>query len=241
MYSIALCDDETAELIKTEQLLNRYEKNCCGTDFQIERFGNADELLYMIRNKNYMPDLIVMDIYMPEKMGIDAAKELRGMGNRNRVIFLTASKDYALEAFGVEAAQYLVKPVSEKELFPVLDRILEEIETEKKKYILLRIDGKIQRVALNDIAYCEAQRKTQCLHLVDGRQHLLHRTITEIYEMLSRYPEFVRVGGAYIVNLGHVDSLNCQELQMDNEKKIFLPRGSYQSLREKYFGYYCEE
>lgn len=66
-------------------------------------------------------------------------------------------------------------------------------------------------------------------------------TMSEIYEMLSRYPEFVRVGIAYIVNLEHVDNLNAREVQMDNGKKIYLPRGSYQPLRERYFGYYCGE
>ena len=109
MYSIALCDDETAELIKTEQMLNQYEKSRSGTEFQIERFENADELLYTVREKNYMPDLMILDIYMPDKMGIEAARELRGMGNRSRIIFLTTSKEHALEAFGVEAAQYLVQ------------------------------------------------------------------------------------------------------------------------------------
>ena len=59
--------------------------------------------------------------------------------------------------------------------------------------------------------------------------------------MLSGYWEFVRVGGAYIVNLGHMESLNSQELEMDNGKKIYLPRGSYQALREQYFAYYCGE
>lgn len=241
MYSIALCDDETAELIKTEQMLNQYEKSRSGTEFQIERFENADELLYTVREKNYMPDLMILDIYMPDKMGIEAARELRGMGNRSKIIFLTTSKEHALEAFGVEAAQYLVKPVSEKVLFSVLDKIWEDLETDRKKYLLFRIDGKIQRIALNDIVYCEAQRKTQCLHLSDGSWHLLRRTMTEIYEMLSGYWEFVRVGGAYIVNLGHMESLNSQELEMDNGKKIYLPRGSYQALREQYFAYYCGE
>lgn len=64
--------------------------------------------------------------------------------------------------------------------------------------------------------------------------------MTELYDMLSLYSEFIRVGIAYIVNLEHVESLSRQELQMDNGKTIYPPRGSYQSLREKYFTYYCD-
>lgn len=94
---------------------------------------------------------------------------------------------------------------------------------------------------MNDVMYCEAQGKIQRLHLADHTQCILRMTMAEIYDMLSRYPEFARVGIAYIVNLGHVDNLNAKEIQMDNGKKIYLPRGSYQPLRERYFEYYCGE
>ena len=241
MYLIALCDDEAAELDKTEWMLKSYGKSHTRAEFSIERFGSADELLEKVRDKKYMPDIILMDIYMPVKLGIDAAYELRSMGSNGRIVFLTTSREHALDAFGVEASQYLVKTVSEKTLFPVLDRILGDMDEARRKYLLLRIDGKIQRVAVNEIVYCEAEGKTQYLYLSNGEQYGLRRTMAEIYEMLACYREFSRVGVAYIVNLEHVDSLNSQEVQMDNGKKIYLPRGSYQPLRERYFGYYCEE
>lgn len=241
MYQIALCDDETAELDKTVQMLKCYGTIHSATEFAIECFACADELIDRIKAGKYDPDLIMMDIYMPEKLGIEAARELREMGNSSRILFLTMSREHALDAFGVEAIQYLVKPVSEQRLFPVLDKILGEMKDTRKKYLLLRIDGRIQRVPVSNIVYCEAQGKTQYLYMSDGTQYGLRRTMAEVYRMFSGYREFSRVGVAYIVNLEHVDSLNAQELQMDNGKRIYLPRGSYQPLREKYFGYYCEE
>ena len=241
MYLIALCDDETAELNKTEQIISDYEKKHPGIDFLIERFENANELLYKVKEKNYAPDFIFMDIYMPDKMGTDVVRELRSMGSESKVIFLTTSKEHALEAYGMDAVQYLVKPIFEETLFSVLDRFSSGMEEKRTRYLLFKIEGKIQRVAVNDMIYCEAQGKIQRLHLTDRTQCVLRMTMTEIYEMLSRYPEFVRVGIAYIVNLEHVDNLNAREVQMDDGKKIYLPRGSYQPLRERYFGYYCGE
>ncbi|MCI8669078.1 MAG: response regulator transcription factor [Lachnospiraceae bacterium] len=241
MYQIALCDDETEELNKTEQMLNGYEKKYPEMKFIIRRFESADELLDTVSEKNYMPDLVLMDIYMPGKIGIEAARELQEMGNRGRIIFLTTSKEHALAAFGVKASQYLVKPISKEVLFSVLDSLLEKIEEERRKYLLLRIEGRIQRIAINDIEYCEAQGKTQFLHLTDGRKCLLRITMGEIYEKLSRYQEFVRVGIAYVVNLGHIDSLNAQDICFSTGKKIYLPRGAYKILKEQYFRYYCEE
>lgn len=241
MYQVALCDDEIVELDKTERMLKDYEERHSETEFAIRRFESADELLDQVREKNYIPDLILMDIYMPEKLGIDAARELRDMGSKGRIIFLTTSREHALDAFGVEASQYLVKPITENMLFSVLDKLLGDMKKARRKYLLLRIDGRIQRVVVSDIVYCEAQGKTQYLYLSDGTQYGLRRTMGEIYEMLACYREFSRVGVAYIINLEHVVSLNAQEVEMDNGKKIYLPRGSYQPLRERYFSYYCEE
>ncbi len=241
MYLIALCDDDVAELDKTEQLLGEYERRYTEADFKVERFECAEGLLGMVRQKGYQPDLIIMDIYMPDKMGIEAAQELRDMGNMCRILFLTSSREHALDAFSVGAVQYLVKPVSQAKLFPVLERFFEEAEEARRKYLLLRIDGRIQRVAVSDIVFCEAQGKMQCLYFPDGRQRVVRITMAEICGMLLQYPEFIRVGISYVINMEHIENFSRQEIQMDNGKKIYPPRGAYQPLRERYFAYYCEE
>lgn len=244
-YLIALCDDETAELDKTEKLLSTYEKKHPELDFMIACFESAGELLYMMEERNYTPDLIFMDIFMPGQegmsgsLGMDAAKRLRDMGNKAKLIFLTTSGEYALEAFDVEASKYLLKPVAENKITEALDRVLSEIEEERKRYILLKIEGRIVRVPVKDIVYCEAQGKTQCMYLADGKKSLLRMTMTEIYGLLSGYPEFVRIGVAFIVNMEYVDSLNAQDVCLTNGRKIYLPRGAYKTLKELYFQYYC--
>ena len=103
MYHIALCDDEESELDKAENMLKSYQEQNRECSFSIERFISADDLLWKVKENEYMPDLLLMDIYMPRKLGIEAAKELREMGNECRIIFLTTSKEYALEAFRVDA------------------------------------------------------------------------------------------------------------------------------------------
>ncbi len=240
MYLVAICDDETAQLDETKGHLAGWQANHPDCQFQIECFENPEKLLFMLREKEYTPDLLLLDIYMPEKSGIEVAKEFREMGRKGSIVFLTTSREHALEAFSVDATQYLVKPVKEQELFQVLDRLFVNTK-EKKDCLLLRIDGRICKIPLNDIVYFEAQGKNQGLHLADGTHPKLHMTMMEIYGMLSGRREFAKVGVSYIVNLNHVDSLNAQEICLDTGKNIYLPRGAYHSLREQYFQYYCEE
>lgn len=246
-YLIALCDDEAAELDRTEGLLNAYEKQRPELDFMIERFESAEEFLYVVRERNYAPDLIFMDIFMPGRageqapLGMETARTLREIGSRARLFFLTMSKEYALEAFDVDAAQYLVKPVAEDKLASALDRFLQETAEERKKYILLKTEGKLVRVAVNDIVYCEAQGKMQLVYLADGTVHRLRMTMAKIHELLSAYQEFVWVGVAYIVNVEYVDSLNPKEIHLHNGRNVYLPRGAYKALKETYFRFYCGE
>lgn len=241
MYLIALCDDEREELHKTEQMLGEYRESRPKADFKVECFEHADALLEKIEEAAYLPDLILMDIYMPDKLGIEAARELRRMGNQCRIVFLTTSKEHALDAFEVDAAQYLVKPLDEQKLFPLLDKLLTEIEEERKRYVLLRVDGRVQRVAVDEIIYCEAQGKLQYLHFADGSQCTLRVTMARLVEMLEPYPEFMRVGVAYLVNMEHIECVGRQEIRMDTGKKIYPPRNAYQAVRDRYFAYYCGE
>lgn len=241
MYLIALCDDAAGELEQTENLLREYEKTHPGSEFVAEQFVSSGELLYRIREENYLPDLIFMDVFMPDKMGIKVAEELRDMGYTGKLVFLTRSKEYALEAFAVDALQYLVKPVSRERLFSVLDKFVKDIEEEQKRFILLKIARSLMRVPVKDIVCCEASGKTQRLYLADGTEYLLRMTMTGIYELLSGYREFVRIGGSYIVNFEYVDSLNVKKIHMENGCDIYLPRGAYKELREQYFRYYSTD
>lgn len=239
MFRIALCDDEAAELDKLEHMLSSWSRQHMECEFSVERFLNADEMLCQISKEGYSPDLLLLDIYMQGRQGTEAARELRKMGKKCGICFITSSKEHALEAFGVDAVQYLLKPVSEHALFLALDRFIEDMKA-KKRYILLKDHG-MKRVELHDIVYCEAQKKSQRISLADGTELLLNMTLAKVYEMLSACQEFVKVGISYILNLEHIDNLNAREARMDNGKTIYLPRGAYRGLREQYFDYYCKE
>lgn len=237
MYRIAICDDEKAEVVKTQEMLNNYRKAHPELDFEIGIFENADKLILKVQ-EDYAPDLILMDIYMNGKTGIEAAEELRKTGNKSRVLFLTTSENHALEAFQVDAVQYLVKPVSEMKLFPLLDKQIEILDYEKQKYVTVETDNTTCRVMVRDVVYCESQRKNQYLHMTDGTQLCVHMPMTRLEELFLPYTGIIRIGKWYIINISHVESLDSQAVRMDNGQKLYLPRGAYQFLRKQYITYY---
>lgn len=240
MYRIAICDDEQAEVVKNQELLSDYKKLHPEINFEIGIFKKAKELLSKVQ-EGYVPDLILMDIYMDGETGIEAAQKLYMMGKRSRVIFLTTSEKHAVEAFKIEAAQYLVKPVPETEFFQMLDRQIEILNGEKQKYVVLQTDNKTIRVTLRDIIYCESQGKYQHLHLMDGNQISVRMTMSKLEELFLQYEGIIRVGKWYIINIDHVERLESHAVQMDNGQQLYLPRGAYQLLKKKYITYYMGE
>lgn len=242
---IALCDDEPAELTKTEKILVTYEQRRTEADFKIERFESTDKLLGMVREGTYWPHLILLIFICGGKtgesipVGLEAARRLRDMGSTAKLFFLTTSKEHALDAFEVEASRYLLKPLSGDKVFTLLDSFLKELEEEREKYILLRVEGTITRISLNDIIYCEAKGKRQYIYMKDGTRVLQNLTMARICEMCSVCQTLVKVGVSYIVSLEHIVSMNARELLMDNGQKIYLPRGTFRLLREQYLDYYC--
>ena len=157
MYQIAICDDKIAALDKIKNCLERWQEKHTDCDLDEKFFTSADKMLERIRNDGYKPDLMLLDVYMPDKTGITVAKELRRLGNEGAIVFITTSREHALEAFEVDAVQYLIKPVDEQALFRVLDSLFQNTQEKRRDCVLLRIDGRICRINVDDIVYCEAQ------------------------------------------------------------------------------------
>lgn len=241
MCYIAICDDEQTELYKANALLSRYRETHLGCDFTVESFSSTHALYDKIRT-GVIFDLLLLDIYMPDKTGIEVARELRKRGFEGQIIFLTTSKEHAAEAFDVDASQYLIKPVEQERFFTVLYKVLGRLSGEHKGYLALRADGEVRRLPVRSIIYSESQNQYQLLYCTDNEKIRVRMTVTKLYEALRINTGFVRVGSTYIVNLGYVDSLNAKVMKLaagkEIGKEIRLPRGSYSVLKKQYFAYY---
>lgn len=239
MYRIAICDDDSKELNKAEQQLEEYKMIYEERNLTVSRFTAIEPLLMEIENGNCF-DLLLLDIYLPGLNGIEGYRKLQQKGIEYPVIFLTTSLDHAVSAFQVNAVQYLVKPVEQREFFSALDKAFLNIEMERGRHIILKINNGLRRINLRDILYCEAQNNHQVFHFTDSTKLSVKMTMTGLCEMVSEFPDFVRVGSAYMVNLSHVDSLNAKEIHLDSGDIIWIPRGSYSTLKERYFAFFCD-
>jgi len=108
VLKIAICDDEKVFRDAAERMLKLYMEDK-GVSYQVDTFGIPSDLVDATE-EGTIYDIYLLDIYMPGITGMSIATELRSRGVKSPVIFLTSSTDHALEAFGVDATHYLLKP-----------------------------------------------------------------------------------------------------------------------------------
>lgn len=194
---------------------------------------NAEEALVLLRSLSY--NIVLLDIRMPGGTGLDVASALRDMPNPPKVIFTTAYPDHAVDAFDLEAVDYLVKPFDATRLGRALDRALfTGTDDDESKAPASPADnppelGRIpvqqgERTVLIDesaVIYASAARGYSYLELARERV-LVGFSLNELERRLHGH--FFRTHRSYLVNLDHVRELvpdfkGALVLVMDDQRR----------------------
>lgn len=206
MINTIIVDDERLAREGLKNLLKEYpELNI------LAEAANVDEAIELI--DKHKPQLMFLDIQMPEKTGFDLLEELI---ETPVVIFTTAYNEFAIKAFEVNALDYLLKPINE-------NRLREAITKAKKQIADLNNDGKDKQrlepdervfirdgdrcwfVKLEEIKLIESAGNYAKIHF-DKYQPLIHRTLNSLDERLS--PQmFFRANRQQIINLNYIDKI----------------------------------
>jgi two-component system, LytTR family, response regulator len=186
------------------------------------------------------PDLVFLDVQMPEMDGFEVVRQI-GVTGMPAVVFVTAHDRYAIQAFEINAIDYLLKPVTEPRFAQALERVklrlnstagagdsrqirylLESLSAPKQyvKRLAVRASGKVIFLDTDEIDWIEAAENYVQVHTPQSR-HLLHVTMNALEKALD--PEmFLRIHRSVIVNISRI-----RELQpvMHGEYVVTLTNG----------------
>jgi two-component system LytT family response regulator len=223
-------DDEPLARSNLSVLLRR--------DPQIEilaECGSGAEAIAKIRSAK--PDLVFLDVQMPECDGFDVLEQL-GLDAPSAIVFVTAYDKYALRAFEAGALDYLLKPFDNFRFEQTLDRAKRKIALSrnvspgiprKLDRLAIKSMGQVEFVKLSEIDWIEAADYYASLHL-SSKIHLLRRSMMELEQELD--PElFCRIHRSTIVNLSRVRSL---KVGANGEYDVVLDDGTRLSLSRRY-------
>jgi len=191
--------------------------------------------------KNSKPELVFLDVQMPECGGFDVL-ELLGSELPPTIIFVTAYDEYALRAFEAGALDYLLKPFDDARFGRALNRAKEKLAHYPRRpprvaeRLVVRNQGQVLFVCVADIDWIEAAGYYACLH-VGSETHVLRRSLSELEQDLGG-EQFIRIHRSVIVNLDRIRGLELQnggdyEVVLKSKVRLRLSRRYRKRLQER--------
>jgi len=214
-----IVDDEPLAIEVVENHLSKFE------DFEVvETCNNAIAAFEIIRKKNI--DLIFLDIQMPKITGVDFLKSLK---NPPKVIFTTAYRDYAIDAYELDVVDYLLKPISFERFLKAVNKFYEvsgrditifnsheNITSCADPYTYIKADKKMYKVYLKDIIFIEALK--DYAKIICEKKSLITKYPISAFEEKLPSDQFIRIHRSYIVSIAKIEAFNSTEIDIANRQ-----------------------
>ncbi|MCF6332710.1 MAG: LytTR family DNA-binding domain-containing protein [Draconibacterium sp.] len=222
MYKCIIIDDEPIAIRVIKNHLSAF------TDFEIvAECGNALEAMPIISEEKI--DLLFCDIQLPQITGVEF---VRSLGHPPKVIFTTAYRDYAVDAFDLQVVDYLLKPISFERFTKAINNFLEqssvknsqqniaEIGSKQREFIFFKADKKHHKVNLCDILYFESLGD-YLIAFTTKKKIVTKERISNLAETLPEN-HFLQIHRSYIVSIPKIESVGAGFVEIDGKK---LPIG----------------
>ena len=232
-------------IVDDEPLARDVMENFIGKISALEHIASCSSAIeaFDVMNR-YSVDLIFLDVQMPDLNGLDFLKNLN---LKPVVVFTTAYSDYALEAYNLNAVDYLMKPIEFSRFLQAIHKVVNHFQggkssnqnyelpnQEVQQHIYLKVEKTIQKIDLRDVLYIESLRNY--IRVITDRKEIIgHKTISSIMNMLP-FERFMRVHRSFIISIDQIDSFSPVEIEIKG-KKIPVGRKYKQDVKKR-LGYF---
>ncbi len=239
MLNIAICEDQKPEALRVGEMLERYQAQNPQLQIGVDIFCHTDDLIAAISNGQQY-HLFLLDVIMPEMDGIALAKTIRTAGRSSAIIFITKSRDFAVEAFAVRATDYLLKPVTEENLHRAISHAVQALGNQVETYTAVLTAGNERRVKVSEIVCVEVMGHSLCYYLAGGGKMLskvLRISFEEATRDLMEDPRFIRPHRSFLINAAYVKKFTKSEFYMTNNMNIPVSRLRFPTVKQEYMRY----
>lgn len=211
-----IIDDEKPARDEIEFLLEEY-----ATVEIIAEAQNGIEGIELF--KKHHPDIVFIDIQMPKINGLRVAERILAIDEKTKIVFVTAFDEYAIQAFRINAIDYLLKPVSVTRFKETMTRVFEQYDAnkvfkfidstiEQDKFEMRKVcfekDEKYFSIDVKKIIYADIQNKQTKVYTRDEIYNY-SGSLNELQEKLNKREKiFFRSHRGYIININYVEVVN---------------------------------
>ena len=240
MLQIAICDDQEKERAETHRLISRYLAAYPDLEATVSLFENGSSLLTAMEDRQSF-DIYILDIIMPDLDGIALGKAIRKRGSTGQIIYLTSSKDYAVESYDTDALYYMVKPVTQTQVNRIMDKAVGRLSPGSQRSFLVNTANGICRILFDQLLYVEQSKRTMHFYLIDGsiiQSYALREPFSVAVQPLLADPRFLLCGSSFVVNLHRITKIGKEETTFSNGCAIALPRSLQRAVKQEWTEYW---
>lgn len=236
VVKIAICDDEEQQTTYIRSLILKWA-NQQRIMVTIFIYDSAEALLFAF-SEDQSYDIVLLDIQMGGKNGIELAKTIRQTDETMAIIFITGYSDYMAEGYEVSALQYLIKPLHEEKLYHAMTKACSR-RNQKEKVLIVQSDGSNVKLLQKDIMYAEVFAHTVLIQTT-GVSYEVKMRISDLEKQLDDRA-FIRCHRSYLVGLNYIQRITRTEIVLDGGKHLPLSRRLYDEVNQAFIRYFRGE
>nr|WP_302596492.1 LytTR family DNA-binding domain-containing protein [uncultured Cellulosilyticum sp.] len=239
MISIIVCDDDE---IFVKDLSKKLQRELEGLDinYDLETFTSSRKLLQEYKKREERPDLLILDIDMPELDGIALAEAIRQIDEEVTIVLVTSMEDRVYDAFGYNIYKFIRKGLSEEERSSILRQCIKYVESTKDTY-LFNTEKEVLKLRENEIIYFEIQLRKFYMQTIKGRYRVMVTRFEDILEILKGNSNFAMPNRSTLVNMRYIRTITKeQEVLLEyagNQEKILMGRNKKRTFYSKFVEY----
>lgn len=228
---IAIVEDEKVHQDYLVAMLQKVAKEY-EISLSLRVFEKGEGFLFVFEDENF--DAVLLDIELNTMNGYEIAETIREKDKNIPLAFITGVSDYVFHGYNVDACGYILKPIKEKNVSQLLDKIIKKMGSTEKSLLFKTKDGMVSLYE-KDICYIEGANHSTSLTTNKG-EYVTNKKLSEWLGEISD-EKFFKPHRCYIINLGMIEKIEKSEVFMKNGAQIPIARGMWEALMKAYLAY----
>ena len=229
---IAICDD-----CRTDAENIRFSLMDIADELEMQWFSTGTEMIERIRSGVFY-SLIFQDVYLEKENGMEIAQIVKQLSPDSQIIFVTTSLDHAVDAFKVQAADYLVKPCSETEIVKAFARVNMRIHDNSPSPVVINFGKEIHVYRPDQVIKLESDRHYVIISQRSGRTDRIHMNFADAAELFG--DKLIEIRRGLLVNPQYIEKINGISVVLADGSTYILPKAKKDTVIAQYTKFITE-
>lgn len=230
MLRIAICDDDE-NMVQNNTVITEEVLRQCRSAGEISAYTRTSNLLCDIMEDGFFFDLILLDIEMPDRSGMEIAGLIKPYLPDVKIIFITSHIEYAIDAFELSIFRYVPKDDIEKRLPAAITDAVRLIGLEEGKVYTIQTNSRLEKIPYKEIYYIERDGKNARITAAGGVSKV-RGSLKKVYEELAS-EEFIYIDQGCIVNIIHIMQVREGMAVLKNGSMLPISRSHLQTVKKQ--------